>query len=59
MTNDGFSTQIIRQQLGHLRVESSALYIHTDTTAATEYAESGTITVVDPTRPDDEGEVTP
>jgi hypothetical protein len=59
MTNDGVSTQLVRQQLGHLRVASSELYIHTDTTAATESAESCTITVIDTTRPDDEGEVTP
>ncbi|MCP9209439.1 hypothetical protein [Streptomyces cucumeris] len=57
MTNGGFSTQIVRRQLGHLCVESSELYIHADTTAATEYVESGAITVIDTNRPDDE--VTP
>jgi hypothetical protein len=47
------------QQLGHIRLGTSELYIHTDTTAVTEYVEGAVIPVVDAVRPDDEGEVTP
>ncbi|MFF8972062.1 hypothetical protein [Streptomyces sp. NPDC014995] len=47
------------QQLGHTRVGPTLLYIHTDSTAATEYVDNAVIPVVDEARPDDEGEVTP
>ncbi|MFD0226602.1 hypothetical protein ACWGPD_21645 [Streptomyces hirsutus] len=56
-TTDRHLQTFARQQLGHVPIESTEYYIRADTTAAFEYAESGTITVIDATRPDDE--VTP
>ncbi|MEU2134178.1 hypothetical protein [Streptomyces sp. NPDC018352] len=47
-----------RQQLGHVRVGSSELYIHTDATAASEYVDNAVIPVVEAVQPDDESEVT-
>ncbi|MFI6281699.1 hypothetical protein [Streptomyces sp. NPDC050988] len=39
MTNDGFRLQILRQHLGHIPTKTAMLYVDTDTTAATQYAE--------------------
>ncbi|MFK0182554.1 hypothetical protein ACIQVR_42140 [Streptomyces xanthochromogenes] len=56
MTTDNHPIQdFARQQLGHIPVESSELYICTDSTAAFDYVANDTIAVVDTARPDDEG----
>ena len=63
-TGNDRTEAFVHQQLGHVSVESSALYICTDAAAVIEYVESSEITVVDGTQPkvegpDYEGEQTP